>query len=682
MAAGSFQVGQRFARGDIAHRLLRQVGSDAWVVEDLATGSFREETSMSLLTQWSSGSLRFYDPARGSASPLPKKDSALHQAFEDAYRQSYPDTLWKRAQAKLIFVRKLEGAPITEGPMTALIQEVWEEGRRTKEGWPFKRPPHFTTVAAWIRVYRVAARDIRALIDRHAEKGNRESRLGEAVEAIADDVIATRYMTLERRTTSDVLKDVRGLVAMQNLGRLESEKLPRPSLNFLKRRIAEIPPYDRYVARYGKRLADIKFRAAGAGVLAEKPLERACIDHCRINLMVVDEERGLPLGRPWLTLILDEKTRYILGFYLGFDEPSVVSVARAVRHALMPKMALLKDHPYVVNEWDAWGIFTTLVADNGLELHGTALEHAIEHFGIQLQFCPRKKPWYKGKIERFFGTFTTGLLDAIPGKTFLNIFEKGDYDPAKHAVVTLSTLRKIILMWIVDVYHQERHRGLRAVPAQAWRNGIQGVDRWLPPSSLATDSAFSRKVDRRLTHKGIEFDCLFYNSPDLRRLREQHGSEIDVEARVADDDLGAIVVIAPDGRQLIRVPALDQAYANGLTRWQHTVCKRYQRRLWDDESRDISLFAAKERIRALIREDMKLLKRGSRKRQGRFMEGSECASQPAQPAPAAECVTAPICTSAAVTAHPIPACKMLQQDDDLPTLSSRRMKSPAEAQHV
>lgn len=681
MAAGSLQVGQRFSRGDIAYRLMREVGKDSWIVEDLATGSFREETSMSLLTQWSSGSLRFYDAA-GGVSPVPTKDSALHQAFEDAFRQSYPEELWKRAQAKLVFVRRLEGAPITAGPMAILIQEIWEEGRKTCEDWPFKRPPHFTTIAAWIRTYRAGMRDVRALIDRHAEKGNRENRLGEVVDAIADDVIASRYMTLERRTVLDVLKDLRGLVAVQNVGRLESEKLPRPSLNYLKRRIAEIPPYDRYAARYGKRLADIKFRAAGAGMPAEKPLARACIDHCRINLMVVDEEHGLPLGRPWLTLILDENTRYILGFYLGFEEPSTVSVARAVRHALMPKMELLKDHPGVVNDWDAWGIFTTLVADNGLELHGTALEHAIEHFGIQLQFCPRKKPWYKGKIERFFRTFTTGLLDAIPGKTFLNIFEKGDYDPAKHAVVTLSTLRKIILIWIVDVYHQERHRGLGGVPAQAWRDRIQGVDRWLPSSSLATDSAFSRKVDRRLTHKGIEFDCLFYNSPDLGRLREQHGSEIDVEARVADDDLGSIVVVAPHGKQLIRVPALDQTYANGLTRWQHTVCKRYQRRLWDDESRDISLFAAKERIRALIREDMTLVKRGSRKKQGRFMEGAECASQPAQPAPTAECVTAPIDNPAAVTAQPMPAFRMSKQDDDLPTLSSRRMKSPTEAQYA
>ncbi|MDY1550145.1 Mu transposase C-terminal domain-containing protein [Luteibacter sahnii] len=664
MATGSFQVGQRYIHGDSQYRLTRPLGEGAWVVENMASGAFTEERSNNLLERWSNGELEFTNGNTVIKRPV-AESLALERAFEDAYHQSYPDTLWNKAVAKLVFVRKLEGLPITSSRLTVLIREIWEKGTK----WPFSQCPHFTTVARWIRTYRAGGGDIRALIDQHVNKGNKESRLGDLVESIADDVIETVYMTLERRTIQDVLEIVRARVSQQNLGRLASEQLMRPSFHYVSSRIKHIPAYDRWIARYGKRLADIKFRASGLGAPATRPLERACIDHCRLDLMVVDEESRLPLGRPWLTLVLDEATRYVLGYYIGFEEPSAVSVARAVRNALMPKTDMLAAFTDIANSWEAWGIFSTLVTDNGLELHGSALEQGIERFGIRLQFCPRKKPWYKGKIERFFGTFSTKLLSAIPGKTFLNTLEKADYDPSKHAVISLATLRHITLMWIVDIYHRTPHRGLGATPANAWEGGIVAVERWLPASSLEIESAFSRSEKRRLTHKGIEFDCLLYNSPDLARVREKYGAEINVDIRVSDDDIGHIVLVVPGGRQLINVPALEQRYAAGMTRWQHLVCKRYQRRILDDEARDISLLVAKEKIRDLISADMRLTKKSSRKRQARFMEKPEDSDRER----AADDVAAPMTTSSQALPVRGDFAGHAPVDDVLPILGSRRV---------
>lgn len=682
MAAGSFQVGQRFTVGGVPHRLTRQLEPNLWVVEDLGTGRFREETVSVLLEKWSVGDLRFYDPyaLRSAANdPVSERATALHGAFEDVYRQSYPEHLWKRAQEKLRYIRELEGVPLTEYIIAPRIEEIWEETKKSAGGPAFANPPFFTTVAAWIRLYRDAGNDIRALIDRHHEKGSRESKVDPIVDQVAEDLIDTRYLTLERRSIRDVHNDLRGHIAKLNLGRLPSEKLSLPGFAYLKRKIAEIPPYDRDVARYGKRVADLKFRAAGAGPIAETPLARVCIDHCRVDLMVVDEENGLPLGRPWLTLVLDECTRYVLGFYIGFEEPSIVSVARAVRHAIMPKADQLKAYSKIVNDWDAWGVFGLLVADNGMELHAKAIEQAIGRFGMSLQFCPRRKPWYKGKIERFFGTLRTGLLDKIPGKTFWNIFERGDYSPEKHAIVRLSTLREIVITWIVDVYHQEPHRGLgRLSPSHAWQDARQGLDRWLPASSLSIESAFSKGMRRCLTHKGIEYDCLLYNSAELRALREQHGNEIEVEVRVMDDDLGSVIVVAPDGKELVRVPALDQAYAQGLTRWQHAMCKRYQRRLLDDEAREVSLLVARDRIRELIRRDMDLVKRGSRKRQARFMGDDVLKSVPMPAADQDSNALQPSCSVIPAVPPPIPA----DTEDELPALTGRRLSAPKDALHA
>jgi len=280
--------------------------------------------------------------------------------------------------------------------------------------------------------------------------------------------------------------------------------------------------------------------------------------------------------------------------------------------------------------------------DNGLEFHARALEAGAGRYGIDVQFCPRRKPWYKGKVERFFGTMNTGLLVDMKGKTFSSVLLKGDYDPAKHAVISLATLRRVLQMWIVDVYHQEVHSGLGMTPQEAWNNGIQQVDRYLPPSSVAMDAAFSASCYRELTHKGIEFDSLLYNSRELGALRELHGSQIKVEVRTCDDDLGHVVVVSPDQITLIKVPALDPEYALGLTRWQHKVCKRFQRRIQEDDAREISLLEARQRIRALIEEDMRLGSRKSRKNQQRFMGEQAQAAAPTVPGMASQAPADPV----------------------------------------
>ncbi|OOW83416.1 hypothetical protein Xvtw_16485 [Xanthomonas campestris pv. vitiswoodrowii] len=344
----------------------------------------------------------------------------------------------------------------------------------------------------------------------------------------------------------------------------------------------------------------------------------------------------------------------------------------------MPKPKLLAECPGLANGWDAWGVMEILVADNGMEFHAGALDNAIGRFGMILQFCPRRKPWFKGKIERFFGTLNKGLIETLPGKTFSTVVGKCDYDPAKHAVLGLAALRRVVLTWIIDIYHQKRHRGLGISPATAWREQIVAVDRPLPPSSLSVQAAFSRSETRKLTHKGIELNGLLYNSADLGAVRQIYGSEIRVEVRVLDEDIGSIVVVVPDSTEIIRVSALDQAYAAGLTRWQHEVCKRYQRRISEDDGVYIALLEARERIKQELERERGRGKRLS-KGIGRFIEGgatsnTKCGAprpEPTMPVPASD-------VPEALFRDEIQA----DEDEALPDMMSYRVLPHAGSEHV
>jgi putative transposase len=59
-------------------------------------------------------------------------------------------------------------------------------------------------------------------------------------------------------------------------------------------------------------------------------------DHTKIDVLVVDQA-GEVLGRPWLTIVVDTYSRCIMGLHLGFDAPSAQVVGLALRHAILPK---------------------------------------------------------------------------------------------------------------------------------------------------------------------------------------------------------------------------------------------------------------------------------------------------------------------------------------------------------
>lgn len=700
MAVGTFRVGQRLCLGGEAYRVSRDLGEGLVVLESLQSGSYRERSIADLLADWRMGDLHFVSVNRSTAAMPP-----INTIYEDVFRQSYSKEAQAEAMAKLAYVRRLGSHPRTKSIMVPIIKDIWSDKKLWKDTYQFSDPPHFTTVARWIRAYGDSGNDMRSLVNRHSDKGLGIERVDPVIRKMVEDAIELEYLTLERPPLMEVWRKLKGQVALRNATRLPSEALTRPSYNYLKNQVGGINPYDVYRARYGQRVADIKFRAAGSGLPSRHPLARASMDHTKFDLFVVDEKNFLPLGRPWLTLVLDENSRYVLGYSIGFEEPSSVSMSRALCHAIAPKEL----DSEVRNTWDAWGVMDYLIVDQGREFHGRILEGGASRYGITVQYCPRLKPWFKGKIERYFGTLNTGLLSKLKGKTFSSIDLRGDYDPAKHAVITLETLRRIVQIWIVDVYHQDKHGALGTSPQQAWEEGMRSgseggnpVDRYLPPSSIEVNSAFSASYNRRLTHKGISFDSLLYNSAELGELRCLWGAEVEVQIRVQDEDLGSIVVVSPDGHTLIKVPALDQEYAANLTRWQHSVCKRFKRIAQEDDGREISLLDAKNRISALIEADILSGGRGARSkvRQQRFSEQPASSEQNRQgekgstPSFAAgtssiQTVDPPSCPALPALAPPIaqeidsekaaPVQEECFEDDDIPTFKStkRQIKEAA-----
>jgi len=208
----------------------------------------------------------------------------------------------------------------------------------------------------------------------------------------------------------------------------------------------------------GHQAAIRKFRSALGAAVATAPLQRVELDHTVLDVMVLDDETLMPLGRPTLAIAIDAFTRCILGICIGFEPPCTSTVSQCLKSVFSPKERLLALVSDIENAWDCFGKIETLVLDQALENHALFLDRLALTQSIEILYCPRKTPWFKARIERFIGTLNSSVCHKIPGTTFSNIQQKGDYNPVCQAVCTMAGLKAAIIKWIVDIYHVRRHR--------------------------------------------------------------------------------------------------------------------------------------------------------------------------------------------------------------------------------
>ncbi|MEF3082092.1 hypothetical protein V3391_07670 [Luteimonas sp. SMYT11W] len=615
MGLATLEAGQDFCIDGEAYLLTRVLGTDRIEFQHRSSSSYSEKDQDELLQLYALGRLRF-GPPESQPTPLQTADSKSRRSVANTVSLlSMKEDLRALTLLRLHFVERLNAVPMTRTQLVPAIEVLWNAlSKSDKLRMP--QPPPASTVCRWIKRWREADCTIGSLVNRNFNRGNRRRRLHETVIGIIVDCIETIYMRPERPSMSQLRRRINGMVALKNVARVDSERFPAVSEDAIKRQLRCYSKYDVYRARYGQHAARVKFRVSGVGVPAELPLLRAEIDHCLLNVFVVDEVRRLPLGRPWLTLILDSCTRMVLGYALSFDQPSGMTVMRALRHAVMPKAL----NPCHRNAWPTWGLMQVIVVDNGLEFHGDQLVFATSSFGVTVQTCPRRHPWYKGKVERWFGTAETGLISQIAGRTFNSVENRQDYDSAGKAVLGLETLRKVVEMWIVDVYHQTLHPALAETPQQCWNRLIPEVQRLLPDSSAWTDAAFGKPGSRTLGHEGINYDSLFYNSEEMGALRQQFGHRFRISIVINDEDVGYLYVLHPASGEPIRVPAVAADYANGMTRWQHRRCKAYALEMGKNAEDPVALAQSYAAIQDLIGQDMLLKRSKSRMNVARFMQ--------------------------------------------------------------
>lgn len=581
-------------------------------LRDEEFGDYRTCTLEELAQAVAGGKARIA-PARGSRTlpdDLVRRLSGNLAALPEAVQKDLV-----RRKAYVVAVERMPGARKREEMAIVVAKAAAEIGDQ--------KPPAVSTVYRWAKDYRLAGGDPRSLVPSTARRGNRSRRLPQTVIDIMKEVINERYLVMEQPSARETYFAVVDRITRHNEQRPPEEHVPIPKLKAFYREINSLDPYVRAVGRKGQRAADLEFNIVGAGPQTSRPLERVECDHTKLDLFVIDERTEAPIGRPWLTLLIDHYSRMPVGYYLGFIAPSFASVLLALRNAMLPKTWLKERFPDIEGDWPCFGVPDLVAVDNGREFHSRHFETSCLALGIEILHTVVRHPWQKGTVERHFGSVNRQLLGGQPGRTFPAYIRPEEYDPRKNAVITLSELEELLCLWITDIYSTSFHEGIRMQPLKRWNDGIQ---RWKPRligDRDDIDLMLACSDERVIGDRGIEFFHLRYRSDALQNLRRRLPKGRKVEFRYDPTNLLEIHVQDPDTKDFFPVPLSpeQQSYAADLGLWPHKAIVRHALAVEKGRIDIAKLARAKERLIAKVLEVQEQRGRtGAKMRAARFAE--------------------------------------------------------------
>lgn len=419
-------------------------------------------------------------------------------------------------------------------------------------------PPSLATISRWTNRFLKCGGNPKSLVPRHDQKGPRYTKLALEVELLIGAKLRTDYLDEQRASGKQLHCNVVGHLAQQ--GWLNEARKP-PSQSTIYRRIKALDPYVVTLKRFGKRTADMRHRAAGAGLELSRPMEVAMIDGHLIDVLVIDPVSGEVLGRPYLVCIFDVYTRCVVGWHISLMPFCATTALAAIKH-------MCSRDPNI----EPGGVPENLLPDNGADFASDAVRNLCRVLCLHILPAKARCPDDKAHLERFFRTVNEQLVHMILGTTFSNPNDRGEYDSVKKAAGTLSDLRNLFDKWLRTVYEVHIHSGTGRAPKLDWRDN---QSQWpiAHHSALEMDALARVTYQRRISGGRVLVDHLYYKSDALATL-EAKGMR-DVTVAVNELDLGFVYVTHINSPQmLIRADAVKSRYTFELTKYEHDIAKK------------------------------------------------------------------------------------------------------------
>jgi putative transposase len=574
--------------GDRLFAFHRQIDDKKIQLEDVMTGELRSMHIGDFLNRVNQGQyVVAHQTADGMIAAL---SSSRDKARRVVLGLKLTETQSAQWRLRSLYVQGMYKRGVTRGQRSRIARAIVAIAQAQDDS----KPPSASTVMGWMRTFEQKGRERSALISQNAVRAG-SARLSSAWLEHIQQMLNRHYFIRNGESIA--------AVAQRLSVQVSKGKLPKGlDANFLvvnestvRRIAAQTDPYHRDRARYGPAYASAKWRHAIGGIYATRPMQRVEMDHTVLDIYVIDEVRGIPLGRPTLTIMADGYSGYILAAYISFEGCSVGRVAHTIKLALSPKEEVAQRYS-LEQSWHTPGLWETLVLDNGLEFHSQHMRTISMELCFDIEYCPVRRPWFKPVVERHM--LEMARILPIPGRVQKLFGISDPMNPKQQACVTFPDLCACLTKWVVDVHPVTINHRRLARPLDLLMDGLKDM-----PSPTYVDNLQSLDIiggiAKRLTvrHTGIEMQYLTYRSRELADIAKQVAPSFPVNVKINPDDLGSIWVEHPKDKSWINVPATAQVYAKSLTLFQHKMIRQHAKEHLGRAGAPEILLRAQEQLR-------------------------------------------------------------------------------------
>jgi transposase InsO family protein len=375
------------------------------------------------------------------------------------------------------------------------------------------RPPGIParTVRLWAARFREAEQAFGdgylGLIPRTRNRGNRRPRIADRPRALMAQFIEKDYETHKQKSK------YASWIALKLA--CEREGVVAPSYRAFLRAVKRRNRFTQTLRRKGRRAAyeyepqfwDLEMKTARHG---DRPFEVGHIDHTELDVEIRCSVTGRPLGRPWLTLLMDAFSRRVLAKCLLFDAPSYRSCMLVLRDCVKRHRRLPE----------------TLVLDGGREFDSTYFETLLARYECTKKTRPPAKARFGSVCERLFGTTNTQFIHNLLGNTQItrNVRQVTEcVDPKRLAVWSLAELNTSLDEYLFEVYEQLDHPVLGQSPRDAFNRGmdmsglrLQRMIRYDEDFLICTLPTTAKGTAKIIPGRGVKIHHVYYWADELR----------------------------------------------------------------------------------------------------------------------------------------------------------------------
>lgn len=559
-------IGLIVRRGERTYQLDRELEDGTLVFQDRLTGRPWSTTRSELWRELEKNHLSVVvGDSLDTKKPPGAPSNLLYSwtSFAEKYR--------KDVERKTAYIKAVRRKGLTRGMRRAIEGVIAKVAEKLKDA----SPPSSSSVMDWMKKFDLAGGSPNAQLSGHAIRA-RTRRVSEKLVDICREALRTYYCTTKRPTLEQTLTyaEKKATIAVKEKKlALEDSKI---SYSLMQRLKGEIDPYTLDARRYGDAYARNRWRYSMKGPRCSRAMQRYEVDHTVLDLVVICDRTGMPLGRPTLTVIIDAHSGYCVGFFLSFWGTGLAATFCGMRVAIAPKDDYRKVLPGLQHEWLGMGLPEMLVIDNGLEFHSPQFRQMAMQLCIDLHYCAVRQPWLKPFVERALGEVLNYLPHA--GRVRKALSNELPANPAETAAITFSDLVRGLLIAFCDIHAFEINQrkltrrydlfkeGLELLPPAVLPNGTQELEIIVAPSRQLT-----------VGNEGIVTEYLRFNSRELQDLRRHRDHTFKTQVKPNPENLEYLWVQDPVSKGWLMVPSCDPDYTNGLSLVQHHAIRDHKK---------------------------------------------------------------------------------------------------------